>query len=84
MFQRDRCTLPSHNETGYAVRDTGACCQESNAHDDIRDSQSVPNYSHLRGTYRVSELKNSILCLHEKNHIDLHIRYSCLMFPYLV
>ncbi len=53
MFQRDRCTLSSHDEAGYAVRDAGACCQESDAHDNIRNSQSVPNYSHLRGTYSV-------------------------------
>lgn len=43
-----RYTLPSHNQTGYAVWDAGACCQESDAHDDIRDSKSVANYSHLR------------------------------------
>lgn len=48
MVQRERYTLPSHNETGYAVWDAGACCQESDAHDDIRDSQSEPDYSHLR------------------------------------
>lgn len=48
MFQGERHTLPSHDETGYAVWDTGACCQESDAHDDIRDSQSIANNGHLR------------------------------------
>lgn len=50
-------TLPSHNETGYAVWDAGAGCQESDAHDDIRDSQSVPDYSHLREIYSVRAQK---------------------------
>lgn len=53
------CTLSSNNETGYAVWDTGACCQESDAHDDIRDSQSVANYSHLKA-HRLSELTNGL------------------------
>lgn len=44
----ERFTLPGHDETGYAVWDAGASRQESDAHDDIRDSQSVANYSHLR------------------------------------
>lgn len=49
MLQTGRDTLPGHNQTGYAVWDAGACCQESDAHDDIRDSKSVANYSHLKG-----------------------------------
>lgn len=48
-LQRERCTLSSHNETSYAVWDTGASSQESDAHNDIRDSQSVADYSHLKG-----------------------------------
>lgn len=58
MLQRERYTLPGHNETGYAVWDAGACRQESDAHDDIRDSQSVANYSHLREIYTVWELSS--------------------------
>lgn len=46
----DRSTLSSHDQTCYAVWDTGACRQECDPHDDIRDSQSVANYSHLKET----------------------------------
>lgn len=45
---RERYTLASHNETGNAVWDAGAGGQESDAHDDVRDSQCVANYSHLQ------------------------------------
>lgn len=48
MPQTGRDTLPGHDETGYAVWDAGAGCQESDAHDDIRDSESVANYSDLK------------------------------------
>lgn len=48
----DRSTLSSHDQTRYAVWDAGACCQERDPHDDIRDSQSVANYSHLKETQR--------------------------------
>lgn len=32
-------TLSCHYEARHAVRDTGACCQEGDAHDDIWDTQ---------------------------------------------
>lgn len=44
----DRSTLSSHDQTRYAVWDAGACRQEGDPHDDIRDSESVANYSHLK------------------------------------
>lgn len=40
--------MPSHDETSYAVWDAGSCRQESNAHDNIRNSQSVADYGHLK------------------------------------
>lgn len=48
----DRSTLSSHDQTRYAVWDAGACRQERDPHDDIRDSQSVANYSHLKEAQR--------------------------------
>lgn len=48
----DRSTLSSHDQTRYAVWDAGACRQERDPHDDIRDSQSVADYSHLKETQR--------------------------------
>lgn len=53
FFLKSTETLSSHDETGYAVGNAGACCQESDAHDDVRDSQGVADHSHLRGRHRV-------------------------------
>lgn len=43
----DRCTLSGDNEAGHTVGDTGACCQESDTHDHLWDSECVADYSHL-------------------------------------
>lgn len=43
-----RRTLASHDQTRYAVGNAGACRQESDAHDDIGDAESVADYSHLK------------------------------------
>lgn len=45
--QTGRGTLPGHDEAGYAVWDAGAGSQESDAHDDVRDSESEANYGDL-------------------------------------
>lgn len=42
------CTLPCHYNTSHAVWDAGACCEEGDAHDDIRNSQSEANHGHLK------------------------------------
>lgn len=42
-----RHTLSGYNEAGHAVRDTGAGCQKSDAHDDFWDSKCVADYGHL-------------------------------------
>lgn len=42
-------TLSGDDEAGYAVRDTGASCQEGDAHNDLRDSKCVADYGHLDG-----------------------------------
>lgn len=41
-------TLSRHDQTRHAVWDARACCQESNAHDDIRDPKCISNNSHLQ------------------------------------
>lgn len=43
-----RSTLSSHDQTRDAVRNAGASRQERDPHDDVGDSQSVANYSHLK------------------------------------
>lgn len=51
-------TLSRHNQAGHAVWNACACCKESNAHDDIRDSKGVSNNCHLqksRGKYQLTE-----------------------------
>lgn len=40
-------TLSSDNEAGHTVRDTGASCQKSDAHEDVWDSKCVADYGHL-------------------------------------
>lgn len=40
-------TLPRHYHTSHAVWDAGACCEEGDAHDDVRNSQSEANHGHL-------------------------------------
>lgn len=40
-------TLSCNYNTSHAVWNTGACCQKGDAHDDIRDSQSEADDSHL-------------------------------------
>lgn len=44
-----RLTLAGHNEAGHAVGDTGACCQEGDAHDDLWDAERVADDGHLDG-----------------------------------
>lgn len=40
-------TLPCHYKACHAVRDTGACSQKCDSHDDIWDAQSVADDCHL-------------------------------------
>lgn len=47
-------TLPGHDKACHAVWHTGSCCQESDAHDHIWNSQRVPNDCHLRSGNKLS------------------------------
>lgn len=40
-------TLPRYYKAGHAVRNTGAGCQEGDAHDDIRNTKSEANNRNL-------------------------------------
>lgn len=40
-------TLPCDYNTRHAVWDAGACCEEGDAHDDVGNSQSEADHSHL-------------------------------------
>lgn len=41
-------TLPCDYNTRHAVWDAGACCEEGDAHDDVGNSQSEADHSHLK------------------------------------
>lgn len=43
-----RFTLSRYDQASHAVRDTGASCQESDAHDDVWDPQCKTDHGYLK------------------------------------
>lgn len=62
------CTLPCDYNTSHAVWDAGACCQEGDAHDDVRDAESEANHGHLK----------------TKRNKEFVSIYCCLLIPYSI